>query len=439
MSFNFTEDQLLLINLLLRIAVMASVISLVLGFKSSLDVLMKRSESLSSRLRFGIILATIFVIGVLARKHTYQGALDLSLEGTLLAGFMGGTWVGILVGGSVGIVCFVFGETVALPFYLGVGLLAGLIYSRLSRGSEVWNYSMNPLMIFYNFGESLFRGSIYRHFIPFAFCIAAASGRYALINQYGSNMIFGLNPRFSLVVAVDLISVIYTLGIALKIADNTRRDILYREEEEQLVRSRLMTLRSQINPHFLFNTFNSISALIRTDSEKAREMTLKLSSIFRKSLQESKDIHTFEEEMDFVDDYLDIERVRFGDDKLKVVKDIEEGTRNRNVPVMILQPLVENAVKHGISQCTRGGEVRISSRVRGEGMEVEIENDSPGLDVTGLESLFERGVGLRNVVERLRIYSGGEFEFTISPSGDNRVKVKLYIPRINERGTLIED
>lgn len=438
MSFNFTDDQLLLVNLLLRIAVMASVISLVLGFKSSLDVLMNRTESFWGRFRFGIILAIIFAIGVLARKHTYQGALDLSLEGTLLAGFLGGVWVGTLVGTVVGVVCYLFGETVALPFYLIVGFIGGMIYTRMGSGREVWNYSMNPFMIFYNFLEKLSNRMIDRHFIPFALCIVAASARYALIQRFGSNMIFGLDPGFSLLVAVDLVSMVYTLGIALKIADNTKKEILHREEEDKLIKSRLITLRSQINPHFLFNTLNSISALIRTNSEKAREMTCMLSSVFRKSLQESTDIHTFSEEINFVNDYLSIEKVRFGDERLKVVKDIDESTLDRRVPVMILQPLVENAIKHGISQCPEGGVVRISSRVKGEGIEVEIDNDSPGLRTEDIDRLFERGLGLKNVVERLQIYSEGKCEFSISQEG-SMVKVKLFIPGMSERRDLIDD
>jgi two-component system LytT family sensor kinase len=439
MPFNFTEDQLLLVNLLLRIAVMASVISLVLGFKSSLDVLMNRTVSFWRHFRFGVILAIIFAIGVLARKHTYQGALDLSLEGTLLAGFLGGVWVGTLVGAVVGVVCYIFGEAVALPFYLIVGFTGGMIYTRLGGRREVWNYSMNPFMIFYNFLEALSKKMIDCHFIPFAICIVAAFTRYALINRFGSNMIYGLNPGFSLLGAVDLVSMVYTLGIALKIADNTKNEILLREEEDKLIKSRLITLRSQINPHFLFNTLNSISALIRTNSEKAREMTCKLSSIFRKSLQESTDIHTFAEEMDFVNDYLSIEKVRFGDERLRVVKDIDESTLDRRVPVMILQPLVENAIKHGISRCAEGGEVRISSRSEGEGVEVEIENDSPGLQSDDMERLFERGLGLKNVAERLQIYSEGKCEFSISQEEGGVVKVKLYIPGMSERRGLVGD
>ena len=173
---------------------------------------------------------------------------------------------------------------------------------------------------------------------------------------------------------LDLAVLVYTLGIALKMASSARTECIMREEERQLTHARLATLRSQINPHFLFNTLNSIAALIRTDTEKARDMTKKLAAIFRKSLEESSDTHAFADELRFIDDYLAIEKVRFGDENLKIIKNIEPATLDLQVPSMILQPIVENAVKHGISQRAEGGELIVVSRLRRGGIEIVIEN-----------------------------------------------------------------
>lgn len=437
---NLTEDQLLIINLLLRIAVMAGIISLALGFRFVIESLMRVSVSQTALSKTAFLFAGVFVIGILVRKLVDQGAMDLSLEGALLAGFLGGTWVGLSVGAAIGVVCYLFGETVALPFYAAAGLVSGVLYSTLGKRGEIWSYSLNPFFIVYNFFEKLFRRRLDRNFIPFAVALIFAVIRYKLLARYEPNgLLYGYLPRERILIAIDLIVVIYTLGIALKIANNTRMELVLREEETQLVHARLTTLRSQINPHFLFNTLNSISVLIRTDAEKAREMTRKLSSIFRKSLEDSSETHSLSDELKFIDDFLSIERLRFGVEKLDVVKDIDPAMLGREVPSLILQPLVENAIKHGISHRLEGGMIRIAARNRGRGVEIEIENEGPMTGRFVLDELFERGMGLKNVVERLNIYACGEGEFQIFPREGGGAIVRLWIPRIEEGSTPIAD
>ncbi len=437
---NLTEDQLLIINLLLRIAVMAGIISLALGFRFVIESLMKVSVSQTARSKTAFLFSSVFVIGVLVRILVDQGAMDLSLEGALLAGFLGGAWIGLGVGAAIGIVCYLFGETVALPFYAAAGLASGLLYSTLGKRGEIWSYSLNPFLIVYNFFEALFKRKLDRNFIPFAVAIIFAVVRYKLLARFGqSGLLYGYLPEERIIIALDLIVVIYTLGIALKIANNTRIELILREEENQLIHARLTTLRSQINPHFLFNTLNSISVLIRTDAEKAREMTRKLSSIFRKSLEDSSETHSLGDELKFIDDFLSIERLRFGIEKLKVIKDVEPATLGREVPSLILQPLVENAIKHGISHKVEGGMIRIASKVRGSGIEIEVENDGPRQHDFVLDELLERGMGLRNVVERLSIYACGKGDFNILPRGGGGAVVRLYIPYIGEGRKSIAD
>jgi two-component system LytT family sensor kinase len=334
--------------------------------------------------------------------------------------------------------CFLIGETVSLPLYTAAGLVSGFTYSRLGRGGEVWSYSLNPFLAVYNFFERLFHVSIDRNFIPVVLCIGFALLRYALLERYGmAGLIYGYPTRDWLFITIDLAVLVYTVGLALKLASNARNELIYREEEKQLVHARLTTLRSQINPHFLFNTLNSITSLIRTDSERAREMTRRLSSIFRKSLDDTGDTHTLASEIDFLDDYLSIESVRFGDDRFRVVKELDERTLGVQVPSLLLQPLVENAVKHGIACRTQGGTVRISSaEVRG-GTEITIENDGPETGPLDAASLFPKGVGLRNVAERLDIYSCGEGRIKIDARPGGGAVVRLFIPGSAGRGKAI--
>lgn len=430
MAFNLTMEQLLLINLLLRVAVMAGITSLVLSFRFANDFLMRVSVSVMDRLRMIALLGGIFVLGVVLRKLTFQGAMDLSLEGALFAGFLGGVWVGAGVGAAIGAVCYAFGEVVALPYYAIAGFTSGALVTLLRARGEIWSYSLNPFSIVWSFLEGLFRRRFDRTFIPFAIGLLFVAVRYDLIRRFaGRNLFYRymLQPD-SFFIALDVVVFVFTLGIALKIASNARLELVLREEEKQLVHARLATLRSQINPHFLFNTLNSISALIRTDAEKAREMTRQLASIFRKSLDDSGEMHTLREELAFIDDYLSIERVRFGDERLRVVKEIDPDTLAVQVPVMILQPIVENAIKHGISRRVEGGALRIRTRPADRGVEIAIENDGPPFDAGAIEELTGRGLGLKNVIERLKIYSCGEGRFDIAPRDGGGAVVRLYMP-----------
>jgi two-component system LytT family sensor kinase len=157
-------------------------------------------------------------------------------------------------------------------------------------------------------------------------------------------------------------------------------------------------------------------------------MTRRLAAIFRKSLDDSGDTHSLREEIAFIDDYLSIERVRFGDERLIVIKDIDPLVNDAQVPIMILQPLVENAIKHGISRRIDGGVLRIGAKGAGKGIEIEIENDGPSFEACRLEELTARGFGLKNVIERLTIYSCGAGRFAIVPRREGGVVVRLFCP-----------
>src|SRR4029079_15069615 len=123
----------------------------------------------------------------------------------------------------------------------------------------------------------------------------------------------------------------------------------------RLNEARLAALSSQINPHFLFNTLNSVASLIRLDPDQARQVVYKLSKILRRLLRQQDNLTTLGEELSFIDDYLAIEMVRFGD-KLRFVKEVEPETLDLLVPSMLLQPLVENSIKHGLASKVDGGE-----------------------------------------------------------------------------------
>ena len=204
---------------------------------------------------------------------------------------------------------------------------------------------------------------------------------------------------------------------------STRREERDRElrasrVETRLAEARLELLRSQLNPHFLFNALNSVTALVRHDAAQARAMLGRLSDFYRiASETEGRGTIGIDEEIGFARQYLEIERVRFG---ARLTIDVNvDPDRGAMVPALILQPLVENAIKHGIG-CTPGpGWVRVSVR-RERGLAITIENNgrfSPGRE----------GVGLANTRERLQHLYGGDHELRIEPAGA-ATRLTLRIP-----------
>lgn len=182
----------------------------------------------------------------------------------------------------------------------------------------------------------------------------------------------------------------------------------YREAETRaadlqtrLANARLDALRMQLHPHFLFNTLHSIGVLVRKgDRERALRMVTRLGGLLRHALENGAQEVPLEEELDFVRRYLEVEQIRF-EDRLRVRFDVEPDVRSALVPSFLLQPLVENAVRHAVAPHSSPRTVAVSARARNGALELEVRDDGPGLPA-GWRADEDRGVGLRNVRERLR-------------------------------------
>jgi two-component system, LytTR family, sensor kinase len=194
--------------------------------------------------------------------------------------------------------------------------------------------------------------------------------------------------------------------------------------EARLGEARLAALRLQLNPHFLFNTLNSISALMYTDVDAADAMMQKLGDLLRLSLEEGRGPEIpLREELALVERYLDIERVRF-DDRLHVRFDVEEAALEGRVPAFALQPLVENAVRHAITPRPEGGCVEIAARRVDDDLQVSVTDDGPGLP----EGRLVTGVGLANTRARLDQLYGKADALALVPLKGRGLRVLLTIP-----------
>jgi LytS/YehU family sensor histidine kinase len=204
----------------------------------------------------------------------------------------------------------------------------------------------------------------------------------------------------------------FTSVFVFYIIDYTEQFKIKEREKSQLAlqnqEMELSLLKSQINPHFLFNTLNSISVLIGQNKEKAREMINRLSDIFRYALDSYDDQQVLlSEELKFTENYLNIQKVRFGD-RLQFVQNVDKECMNIKVPSMVLQPIVENSVKHGISPKDEGGTITITIQINGAYVYFEVADDGMGINANkGMEENGS-GVGLSVSDKRLRKMYGEE-------------------------------
>ena len=211
------------------------------------------------------------------------------------------------------------------------------------------------------------------------------------------------------------------------------RELRASQLEAQLAQSQLQVLKMQLHPHFLFNTLNAISALIRESPDEADEMVSRLGDLLRMTLETAglQEV-PFKKELEFLKHYLDIEQTRF-QDRLKVEMVIEPETLDGLVPSMILQPLVENSVRHGVAPRPEGGCIKIKAWRDNSLLRLEVEDDGPGLCC---DTPLKERVGLSNTRARVRNLYGDEHDLTLRNAAGGGLVVSLTIPFRTMSGSL---
>lgn len=201
----------------------------------------------------------------------------------------------------------------------------------------------------------------------------------------------------------------------------------FREQEfaKLATEAQLTALRSQVNPHFLFNALTTLGYLIKTSPDKAYDTLLRLTQLLRGVLKNTGEFSTLAAEIDLIENYLDIERTRF-EDRLKVEVDVASDLRQITVPALILQPLVENAIKHGISENKKGGSIRITAERKGDQLRLAVWDSGAGR--AAIREVNPNGVGLRNIRERLRSYYGDTAILDVSIGDTGGTMAEVTIP-----------
>jgi two-component system, LytTR family, sensor kinase len=262
-----------------------------------------------------------------------------------------------------------------------------------------------------------------------AFSFAYISLRAAIAVWQSSNDSFAQSFKFLLFKTWNLNLVVYWFIVSVSLALDYGRKLRERELraaelEKRLTEARLQALQMQLNPHFLFNTLHAISSLMHQDVEAADRMLVRLSDLLRRALDttDTQEV-TLREEIEFLRSYAEIEQTRFGE-RLKIEMNIAPETLDAFVPNLVLQPLVENAIKHGIEPHARGGRVVVSAKRQGETLRLEVRDNGGGIPNGALHD----GIGLSNTRSRLaQLYGAGQ-TFDISNADGGGVLVRVEIP-----------
>jgi two-component system, LytTR family, sensor kinase len=398
-------------------------------------ILLTEKRDWPERLIFAASLGLPLTLGVIWRLVLNNNGADLTLSGAFLAGLLAGPYAGAIVGVMLGIPPLFAGEWGALPFAIGCGFAGGGL-RELCPKEAIWHFS--PLF-FMGLHRHVWR-LVRRFEIDWVVILLAAPIGLALIQQAVGYRwparLFVIPAHTPGLWFAVLICAVLSIAIPIKIWNSARIEHRLQEQEKLLMASRLDALSSQINPHFLFNTLTSISSLTRSQPETARMLILKLSGLLRRLLRSQDHFVTLREELEAIDEYLDIESIRFGP-SLTIEKHIDPATLPLVVPSMILQPLVENSIKHGLAQKIGEGRITIRSLREGDHAIIDVIDNGIGIPATEAGRVRGTGIGLRNVNERLRVIYGANYQLQLDSVAGQGTCARVVIPdtRVADRIT----
>jgi len=439
------EPRLILINLLIKLGVAAAVSSSLVRSKEFKSLLFREVRSVRQKLYLVLWFALPIMVGVWIRiSQTSFQASDLTFETTLLLGVIGGRLAGSVGGALMGLPSLLLhGEWAAMPFHILCGFLAGQLRALAADKDDIWSFS--PFIdqsMFRLIKRNLPRPRLFDWQIMFLATIVGLRFVQTELARYFPRSIYSIESPDNLWVwALIYAATVTAIGIEIKVFNSVRIQIKLEEQERLLLHARMESLQNQINPHFLFNTLNSISSLVRFDPDTARDMIFKLATILRRLLSSGEAFAPLREELEFIDNYLDIEVVRFGREKLKVVKEVDPASLDVVVPSMLLQPLVENSIKHGLSPKIEGGSIYLRSRVTNSRLIIEVEDDGVGMGGAQLEessSWSGMGIGMANVSERLQVLYGDTARMTIDSHEGKGTLIRIRLPLIEAASSVPE-
>jgi two-component system LytT family sensor kinase len=434
-SLTLTHEQFLLVTLLAQLAIAAALATMLARFRFFRRILLTERRDWPERLTFAAGLGIPLAAGVALRLLLHYDGADLTLAGPFLAGLIAGPYSGAIVGAAVGIPALFANEFGALPFAVGCGFAGGGLREVCPK-EEIWRFTPFFVTKLHHTAWRLVRQlTIDWQVILVTAPILLELLRQAIGGRF-DNSIFLLQPTTWWLALLMPLTTVLSVAIPIKIWNSARIEHRLAEQEQLLMAARVEALANQINPHFLFNTLTSISSLIRSQPETARVLIVKLSGLLRRLLRSQEHFVTLREEIAAIDEYLDIERVRFGP-SLTVDKFLDESSLDIIVPSMILQPLIENSIKHGLGRKVGEGRITIRATRQAGHVVIDVVDNGVGMPQTRMEAESESGIGLRNVNERLRVIYGANYQLRLHSAPGEGTAARIEIPElvVHERAT----
>ena len=431
-----TAEQLLLTTLVVKLAAMAALATMLVRYRRFRHILIFERRAWPDRLTFALSLGIPLAAGVAARLLLHYDAADLTLEGSFLVGLIAGPYAGATVGALVGIGPLGNGEFIALPFAIGCGFAGGGL-RELCPKEAIWHFSPFVFTSLPRRAWKMLRSlQVDWQVVLLLAPVALELLRQGLGARFSNpQRLFYLGPSSPWMMIVVLLATVLAVATPIKIWNNARIEHRLQEQETLLLAAKIEALKSQINPHFLFNTLTSISSLIRSQPDTARMLIQKLSVLLRRLMKSHEHFVSLREEIESIDEYLDIEVVRFGP-TLRVRKDISPDTLDIVVPSMILQPLVENAIKHGLSRKIGPGSITLRSHSEHGRAVIEVEDDGTGFLLERLEQPMSSGIGLANVRERLQVIYGASYQLTLFSEPGKGTRARIEVPELQREARI---
>ena len=424
-----SADQLLLTTLIVKLAVMAVLATMLARYRRFRHILIFERRGWLDRLVFTLAIGVLLMAGAALRVLLHYNAADLTLEGAFLAGLIAGPYTGALVGVMVAFPALLAGEFIALPFAVGCGFAGGGLREACPK-EAIWQFTPFVFIDLHKHVWHMIRKIEPNwQMILLLAPVALELVRQALGVRFGVHRLFFLQSPSHAMTALVVLGTVLTVATPIKIWNTARIEHKLHEQEKLLLAAKIEALKSQINPHFLFNTLTSISSLIRSEPDTARMLIVKLSGLLRRLLKSHQHFVTLREELESVDEYLDIEVVRFGS-KLRVHKEISADTLDVIVPSMILQPLVENSIKHGLSRKLGAGCITIRSRRENGRAVIDVEDDGIGFVMDRLDQPMSSGIGLANVRERLSVIYGATYQLKLTSEPGKGTRARIEVPEL---------
>ncbi len=423
----------LLFTLLLKVGTAASLSALLARWGIFRKVLYTEVRDSDLKLKLMLFMTPAVAIGVVLRivgGYPYRFA-DLMLEGAFLMGLLGGRVVGPLGGSIISLPAFFHREWLSMPLAACAGLLGGLIRQAIPNKEDLWNLGPFTFLSIPRWLARLTQqiGGAWE-MLTLGGVVVLELARMTLGHATKPQWLFYIPVQNWWSLILVLLATVMAVAVPIKIWNNTRIQMNLEQHQQLLLKARMDALTSQINPHFLFNTLNTVSSLIRYDPDLARGVVLKLSNILRRLLRKHEAFVPLQEELAFVDDYLDIEVARFGRDNLQIFKQVDPDTLDAFVPSMLLQPIVENSIKHGLAGKLEGGTITIRTSSLQRRLVLEVEDNGAGIPENRMSKVYVDGIGISNVHERLRVLYGDDFRLDISSREGLGTLIRIEVPEL---------